>query len=199
MTAQQPIEAPPVHSVQDERSPRRWWWRKRVWIPALVLVLLAVIGIIVGAVYGVRRSRSEYVLPGFCKLYTLTLLQGMPRATTTDCTPLKVEHQRRKPARQTMQPLPLPLLQQGVRIRIHSLLPSHSQTLALALLQTRLPPQSHHPLRYLFYEGRVSFQTTSVPLLGPHHHSSGICALEANCSKRKVKVLGTHTLMANFL
>jgi hypothetical protein len=62
MTAQQPTESPPGHSVPDQSpSKRRWWTRKRIWIPALVLVLLAVIGIIVGAVVGVKNTKTQYV------------------------------------------------------------------------------------------------------------------------------------------
>jgi ABC-type Fe3+ transport system permease subunit len=62
MTAQHPTEKPPGYSVPDESPPkRRWWTRKRVWIPALVLVLLAVIGIVIGAVYGVKNTKTQYV------------------------------------------------------------------------------------------------------------------------------------------
>ena len=55
-------EASPEHATQDQQpapSSWKWWWRKRVWMPTSVLILLLVFGVIFGAVMGVKASRSE--------------------------------------------------------------------------------------------------------------------------------------------
>ncbi|KAF1922964.1 uncharacterized protein M421DRAFT_96439 [Didymella exigua CBS 183.55] len=61
-TAPYADEAPPNYSAQDEqpKTPkRRWWWRKRVWIPSGILIVLLLFGIIFGAAYGVTRSKGN--------------------------------------------------------------------------------------------------------------------------------------------
>ena len=55
-------EALPKYAAQDQQPAPpswKWWWRKRVWMPTSVLVLLLVFGVIFGAVMGVKASRSE--------------------------------------------------------------------------------------------------------------------------------------------
>jgi hypothetical protein len=52
----------PGYAAQDQQPAPpswKWWWRKRVWMPTSVLVLLLVFGVIFGAVMGVKASRSE--------------------------------------------------------------------------------------------------------------------------------------------
>lgn len=54
--------APPNYSVQDDQpKPPKWrlWRRKRVWMPSGFLIVLLLFGIIFGAAYGARKSKSE--------------------------------------------------------------------------------------------------------------------------------------------
>jgi hypothetical protein len=55
-------EVLPNYSAQDgqPKPPKwRWWWRKRVWMPSGFLIVLLLFGIIFGAAYGVKKSKSE--------------------------------------------------------------------------------------------------------------------------------------------
>lgn len=55
-------EVPPDYSVNDEqpKPPKwRWWWRKRVWMPSGLLIVLLLFGIIFGPAYGAKKSDSE--------------------------------------------------------------------------------------------------------------------------------------------
>ncbi|KAF2626090.1 hypothetical protein BU25DRAFT_492245 [Macroventuria anomochaeta] len=60
MAVEYPVKASPEYPTHDQHPPkRRWWWRKRVWMPTFLLAILAAFGIIFGAVYGVKKSQTE--------------------------------------------------------------------------------------------------------------------------------------------
>ena len=73
--------AGPVPVVVDEiYSKKSFWKKKRTWIVAATVAVLVLVGVVLGAVYGTKRSRSKPALRQRARPSMLTFCEGLLEA-----------------------------------------------------------------------------------------------------------------------